>query len=45
MCTSLSKSEFMLVGDVRRVIELASIFGCKVGQLPMTFGIAIGFQI
>jgi len=41
--TNLSKSEIVLVGNVRNVKGLASILGCGVASLPMKYlGLPLG---
>ena len=40
---NLDKSELIPVGRVSNVMELATIFGCKVGALPTTYlGLPLG---
>ena len=34
---NLNKNELIPVGRVSNVMELAAIFGCKVGALPTTY--------
>ncbi|KAL6349617.1 hypothetical protein AAG906_035778 [Vitis piasezkii] len=43
LSTSKYKSELISIGRVSNVMELAAIFGCKVGVLPTTyFGLPLG---
>lgn len=40
---NLGKSELVLVGQVPNVAELASIWGCRVSELPLTYlGLPLG---